>query len=91
VPALGHVFPAYSSPGGTLIDYMPLSAGYDELSFVDKSSVHPDTSLHFSLQDFGGGSDCGAWSGYGGCYGGGQVVGYAQYMQEPYMLGVQSW
>ena len=94
VPALGHVFPAYSSPGGTLIDYTPLSSGYEEpppFSAIDKTSVDPETSIHFNLQSLGGGSDGGSWAGYGGCYGGGQVAGYAQYIQEPYILGVQSW
>jgi len=91
VPALGHVFPAYSGPpGGLLVDYTPPSVGFDELpSFVavDKA-CHVDTESSVYVHGVG---DDGAWLGNGACYGGGQFAGFSHYMQEPYTLGVQSW
>ena len=93
VPALGHVFPAYPGSTEPPVDYMPLSADYDELSSfcaVDKAScADRETSLYANLEDLGGNG--GPWAESGGFYGGGQIAGYGQYIQEPYILGVQSW
>lgn len=88
VPALGQVFPVYSSPGGTPADYTPPSLCYDDLpSFgaVDKAFLDADTSIYLQGLDIC--SDGGPWAENGVCYGG----GYAHYMQEPYTLGLQSW
>jgi len=91
VPEPGHVFPAYSSPGGPLFDYTLPSSSYDVASFSadGKPSMDPDTSIY--LQGLCSNNDGGPWAESSGCYGGGQMAGYAQYMQEPYALGIQSW
>jgi len=93
VPALGHIFPAYSSRGGQVVDYTPPWTGYDDLpafSAVDKASMDPEISIY--LQCLGSNSDGGSWVESDGCYGSGQVAGYAPYMQEPYnTLGIESW
>ena len=84
-PALGHVFPVYSSPRGVpVIDY-----GYDDPLSFSKVSAEPETAIY--LHGIGD-SDGGPWAGSGGCYvNGGQVPEYAHYTHEPYTLGVQSW
>lgn len=84
VPALGQVFPAYTSPGG----YTPPSLCYDDVpafSAVDKVSMDPDTSIYLQGVDICG--DGGPWAENGVCYG----SGYTHYMQEPYTLGLPSW
>jgi len=91
VPALGQVFPCYSSPGAP-INYTPPPGCYDDLpiySAADKASMELDTSIY--LQGVGSSIDVGPWSGRGCCYGGEQSAGYIHYIHEPYTLGVQSW
>ena len=91
VPSLGHVFPAYSSRGGSLAEYTAASAGYDDLPFfstVDKPSMDPHTSIY--IHSFHS-SDSSSWVDSGGYYGNEQVAGFTQYMQEPYTIDIQSW
>jgi len=97
-PALSHVFPAYSSsPDYTLASgytYSEVPAYSDVDIKTSSMMLDPtvETSIHFNLNGFGCGGD-GSWMGYGGCYNGGHLMtaGYSQCMQEPYMLGIQSW
>jgi len=89
VPDLGQVFPAaYCDHVGPQVNYTPSSACYDD--FTSFSALDKDPDILVQFQGLGGGScDGGPWMGSSGYYGcGGQ---YAQYLQEPYTLGIQSW